>query len=479
MPSFKTGSGSSEQLKTLEQELARRQAIRTSLYEWSRLALAHAGQEPAAHHRLLLSELESVSRGDIDRLLVLMPPGSAKSTYGSVIFPAWWFGQHPSSAVITASHTADLAEHFGRQVRNLVAEHGPRLGYTLEYDSRAAGRWQTSEGGQYFATGIRGSITGRRADLAIIDDPVKSQAEAENAYCRDYVWNWFRSDLTPRLKPSGRLILIMTRWHEDDLGGRLLTTQGTEWRTLRLPALAEENDVLGRSLGEPLWPEWESAEALARKRDAVGERVFAALFQQNPRPPSGGMFKIGQIGFLDNLIALGAGRSVRAWDLAATRGSGASDPDWTVGIKLHRTERGCFTVTDVVRLRGSVHEVNQTVLATARADGPKVPIGIPQDPGSAGKFVVQQFAALLSGYTVHCSPETGSKTSRAAPLSAQVEAGNFAILRAPWTQAFIEELREFPHGRKDDQVDALSRAFMMLTKIGSPSQRVHVPLMTR
>jgi predicted phage terminase large subunit-like protein len=136
-------------------------------------------------------------------------------------------------------------------------------------------------------------------------------------------------------------------------------------------------------------------------------------------------------------------------------------------------------VLDVVRLRGSVHEVNQAVLQTARADGNKVPIGIPQDPGSAGKFMVQQFTTLLAGYNLLCSPESGPKIARAAPISAQVEGGNLAVIRAPWTHAFIEELREFPHGRKDDQVDALSRAFVMLTDTGAPSRRLNVPLMAR
>jgi hypothetical protein len=169
---------------------------------------------------LLLKELERLARGEIDRLMILMPPGSAKSTYASMIFPAWWFVQHPGSAVIAASHTGDLALHFGRAVRNLIAEHESRLGYTLAQGNRAAGRWQISSKGQYFATGVRGPVAGRRADLIIIDDPIKSQAEADSAMLRDHIWNWYRSDLTTRLKPGGRIVLIMTRWHEDDLGGR-------------------------------------------------------------------------------------------------------------------------------------------------------------------------------------------------------------------------------------------------------------------
>jgi hypothetical protein len=128
-----------------------------------------------------------------------------------MLFPAWWFTQHPASNIIAASHTADLAEHFGRRVRNTIVEHAADLGYGLAPDNRAAARWQTTEQGTYFAAGIRGPITGRRADLAIIDDPVKSQAEADSPTFRENVWNWFRADLVTRLKPGGRIVLIMTR----------------------------------------------------------------------------------------------------------------------------------------------------------------------------------------------------------------------------------------------------------------------------
>ncbi len=241
---------SSSNSHALRRERERRKAIRTQLLDWVQLA----GFAPAAHHSHLIMELESVSRGDIDRLMVLMPPGSAKSTYASVLFPAWWFTQHPASSVIAASHTAELAQHFGRQVRNLIAEHGPRLGFALADDSRAAGRWQIvrdgyKSRGEYFAAGVRGPITGRRADLAVIDDPVKSQAEADSQILREHAWNWFRSDLLTRLKPRGRIVLIMTRWHVDDLGGRLMAQQPEQWRVIRLPALAEADDPLGRADG--------------------------------------------------------------------------------------------------------------------------------------------------------------------------------------------------------------------------------------
>ena len=448
--------------------------IQIRLADWAR----RVGFSPAAHHALLLGELEAVSRGDVDRLMVLMPPGSAKSTYGSVVFPAWWLMQHPSSSIIAASHTADLAEHFGRQVRNLIAENEPILGFGLAADNRAAGRWQTTRKGQYFAAGVRGPITGRRADLVVIDDPVKSHAEADSAGLREHVWNWFRSDLTTRLKPRGRIVLIMTRWHVDDLGGRLLTRQAGRWRLIRLPALAEADDPLGRPEGAALWPEWEDRAALERKRTEVGERVWAALFQQTPRQSTGGLFNVTRISVLEAEPHDVASAKVRAWDLAATEAT-EGDPDWTVGLKLQRDEAGRFVVLDIVRLRAGPHDVEQAVANTAAADGRAVPIALAQDPGQAGRAQVAWMIRALAGYQVAASPETGAKETRALPVAAQVDAGNLAIVRSSWNAAFLEELRDFPHGSKDDQVDALSRAFGQLVDGPAQSRRLSVPLIGR
>jgi hypothetical protein len=238
-------------------------------------------QTPARHHKLLLSWLEAVSKGTVDRLMILMPPGHGKSVYASVLFPAWWFSQHPQSAVIATSHTAELAERFGRRVRNLIMEHSGSLGYSVRSDSAAAGRWELDTGAEYYAAGVGGTITGRRADLAIIDDPVGSRQDAESELQRERVYDWFRADLYTRMKPGGRIILIQTRWHSDDLGGRLLAEMETgkdKWHVLKLPALAtDDDDAMGRAIGEPLWAEWEDAEKLDRKRQAIGERDWSAL----------------------------------------------------------------------------------------------------------------------------------------------------------------------------------------------------------
>jgi predicted phage terminase large subunit-like protein len=453
--------------------------IQPNLIDWANWVLGPSGQSPALHHRFLLEQLEAISRGTIDRLMVLMPPGSAKSTYASILYPAWWFTQHPVSSVIATSHTRSLAEHFGRQVRDVVNEHGSRLGFSLRKGLRAAGYWQTTRKGEYFASGTRGPLAGRRADLAIIDDPIKSHAEADSPVLRERLWSWYRSDLTPRLKPKGRVVLVMTRWHEDDLAGRLLALNAAEWHVICLPALAEDNDPLGRAPGMALWPEWEDEAALLRKRGTVGERSWTAQYQQSPRPIQGSLFKIACIDILDTPPKLSLGSVVRAWDLAATVVTGTNDPDWTVGVKLARDDNGRYVVLDVVRLRGSPHEVGNAIAEGARVDGRSIIIGLPEDPGQAGKVQVTYLTAQLAGHRISSSRETGAKSTRAGPVASQVEARNVAIVRADWNHAFIEELRDFPFGRKDDQVDALARAFEMLTTAGAPARRLSVSYLAR
>ena len=469
---------SQSELQPFDQESALRGRLRTNLLEWAAHALRPLEQKPAAHHKLLLQELETLSRGETDRLMIQMPPGSAKSTFTSTLFPAWWFGQHPGSSIIAASHTASLAEHFGKRVRDLIAAEQPRLGYHLIKGDRAASHWRLSNGGEYFASGTRGSIIGRRADLVIVDDPIGSQIQADRSRDRERLWDWYRSDLTTRLKPNGRVVLVMTRWHEDDLAGRLAVQTEGGWRILRLPALAEEDDPLNRRIGDPLWPDWEDLPALLKKRALVGERAWSAMFQQSPRPAEGGLFKTARLLPVDEAGSQD-GTTVRAWDLAATTPTAGNDPDWTAGVKLRVEKPGRYVVLDVVRLRGSPWDVEQAIMATARLDGQAVHIGLPEDPGQAGKAQTSYLTGLLAGYHVITTRETGSKYVRAQPLASQVEAGNIAIVRAGWNHLFLDELREFPHGSKDDQVDAFVRAFGTINDLGSPARKIRIPYLSR
>jgi predicted phage terminase large subunit-like protein len=193
--------------------------------------------------------------------------------------------------------------------------------------------------------------------------------------------------------------------------------------------------------------------------------------------PGGTLFRVGRIAVRD--VPPQDINWVRAWDLAATEATGRGDPDWTVGLKLGRDSEGRFVVGDIVRLRAGPYEVTEAIAATAARDGKAVPIGLPQDPGQAGRHQVAWLTGRLAGYIVHASPESGAKAVRAMPVAAQIEAGNLTLLSGAWNAAFLAELEEFPLGRKDDQVDALSRAFAMLLSTTPTTRRMNVPLFAR
>jgi predicted phage terminase large subunit-like protein len=450
----------------------RSRSCRQSFEKWCVEALHEDGFRPQAHHKVIIKELELVEAGITPRLMLLLPPGSAKSTYGSHLFPPWFIARKPGRRLIAASHTMEYAEDIGRVVRNIVTEHEPTLGYSINPDERSAGRWRTSNDGFYLAAGVGGSVTGRRADLAIIDDPVKSREEAESESVRERNWKWFNSDLRTRLKPGGRIVLIMTRWHQDDLGGRLIEYQGRveeggDWKVVSIPATAIENDPLGREPGEMLWADDPTYaygdEILKVKREyekSGAMRDWYSLYEQTPRAAEGALFDKGKITVLETPPH--RGMTVRAWDLAATEQVGTKNPDWTVGLKLTRLPDGTFCILDIVRFRGGPSEVEKRILETAEADGGGVTIGLPQDPGQAGKAQIKYLTSKLAGYKVVSSPESGNKATRAASFASQVNVGNVSIMRGSYVLAYLSEMADFPSGVKDDQIDASSRAFDML-----------------
>ena len=255
--------------------------------EWCR----HCGYEPAPHHRLLLNRLERVARGEIKRLAVFMPPGSAKSTYGSILFPPHVMAGAPGKSILAASHTTELAEKWGRRVRNLIAQHGATLGLRLADDNHAAGRWELDNGGEYYAAGVGTGIAGFRADGALIDDPIRSREDADSQRVRDKIWDWYKSDLLTRLRPGGWVILIQTRWHEDDLAGRIVAEMergGEPWEIVSLPAEAEAGDLLGRTPGQWLWDDaYGYADFLRHEKATQLPRNWSALYQQRPAPETG------------------------------------------------------------------------------------------------------------------------------------------------------------------------------------------------
>ena len=244
-------------------------------------------------HRTICDKLERVERGECKRLMIFTPPRHGKSELVSKRLESWMLGRSPKKQIISASYGADLASDFGRDVRNICASKEFRILFPLvrlAEDSQAKNRWHTNQGGSYVSAGVGSAITGRGADLLNIDDPVKDRAEAESETVREGVWNWYVSTACTRLMPGGAVILTMTRWHEDDLAGRLLEaakTGGDQWEILRMPAIGPNNGAL--------WPERYDYEALEKIRKAIGDREFGALYQQDPKPSGASFFDVEHV----------------------------------------------------------------------------------------------------------------------------------------------------------------------------------------
>lgn len=434
--------------------LLHRKAIRESLEDWSIEALSPLGFIPAQHHQILISRLEAVERGDIKRLMVLMPPGSAKSTYASIIFPAWYLARNPQHSIIAASHTSELAERFGRRVRNTIIEHSFTLGVSVSSDNAAAGQWSTTQGGEYFATGVQGPIAGHRADLALIDDPVKSRGDADSETTSERNWEWWKADLIPRLKPEAKVVLIMTRWSETDLGGRVLDDMvagGQKWDVLRLPMEAERDDPLGRAVGEPLWPQWFTDDMrLEARRDP---RTWSALYQQSPAPDSGTFFlrewlcPEAALPSLDTLHVYGAS------DYAVTADGG----DFTVHVIVGLDPHGQIWVLDLWRKQAS-----SDVWVEAFCDLVRKwkPLGWAEETGQIraglGPFLTKRMRERRAYVARQSFPTRGDKAIRAQSIRGRIALnGLHYAAQAPWRAEFEAELLTFPVGKHDDVVDGL------------------------
>lgn len=283
-------------------ELARQELARRCLMDFC--FLADPSYEDAKHLRYIAEKLEAVERGEIKKLIIFMPPRHGKSELTSVKFPAWALGKNPNRRIIHTSYAAGLSESFSRRIRDSIEEQRYKVifpGVETCKDSRAVDEWNI-EGhkGGMIAAGVGGAITGYGADIFIIDDPVKNQEEAESEIYRERCWDWYRSVVRTRLEPGAAQILIMTRWHQKDLAGMILSEQ-KDWEVVNLPALAKESDQIGRAPGEALWPKRYDVVALESLKHDSGSRVWYALYDGSPVDPESALIKRNWIQYFDVL----------------------------------------------------------------------------------------------------------------------------------------------------------------------------------
>jgi predicted phage terminase large subunit-like protein len=384
-----------------------------------------------------------------------------------VYFVAWYLGVYPERTVIMASHSASLASKFGMMVRDVVEEFGPPIfGVTVRQDRRAIDNWaiEGHKGGMR-SVGVGGSLIGEGADLAIFDDIIPDAESALSETIRNSTHDWYLSTARTRINAGGAQIFTMQRWHDDDPAARIVFSNPKRWSEpqgfiVNLPAIAEEDDQIGRQPGEPLWPEMWPLHVLEEIREN-NEFWFAAQFQQRPVPRGGGMFKA--IWFTDNVVRYRPQEAsrVRFWDLAASDGKG----DWTVGVLMAKKGENYY-VEDVVRGQWASAERDTWIAATAKEDHARYPNGVTiwveEESGSSGKYQTQGISRRLDGFAINAERSTGSKVIRANSFASACGRGDVRMFKADWNDAFVLEMSTFPFGKKDDQVDASSGAYNKL-----------------
>lgn len=432
------------------------------------------------HHQLVAKALDRVLEGKCRRLMIFMPPQNGKSELVSRRFPAYAFGRNPDLRIIAVSYGDTLAQDMSRDVQKIMdsKEYGEifpntRLAESRDVEKRTQGQFDVvGHRGYYIGAGIMGGITGKTADIGILDDPIKNREEAESETYREKVWQQYKSAFATRQFGSkGAIVLCLTRWHTDDLAGRLQklaveNPDAEQWEVISFPAIAEAQiDGDPRAVGEALWPQQYPLEELQRRRATLGEYDWASLYQQRPSPAGGGLFK--REWFADRILDAAPAfmRMARGWDTGGTEGGG----DYTCGVKIGeefvRSTKGAlvstgrFIVLDVQRKQLGPDGVDKLIKVTADLDGSRCAQREEKEGGSAGLAVIQARTKTLAGKDYAGVPVTGSKVTRSKPFRAQCEAGNVYLLRAPWNKDYLDELCEFPTGKHDDQVDGSSCGF--------------------
>jgi hypothetical protein len=424
------------------QELLRRRAARKSLQSFTSYTTPR--WTPGKIHRVICEQLDRVVHRQVDRLMLLCPPQHGKSRITSERFPAYLLGQNPTTEVVSASATAQLAERFGREVRNCIASQEYRHlfpGTELAEDSQAKGLWRTRQGGGYYAVGIGGALMGRGGELGIIDDPFATWEDAQSQLQRDKAWEWYTGTFYNRIRPNAPIIVIQHRMHEDDLVGRLLASQqtgGDKWEVIELPAL----------LDDPPWPERYDRVALERIKAMSGSRKWSALYLQNPTPDEGTFFLREYFELADPKKF--AGHKYTTGDFAVTDGGG----DYTE-IGTHGYANGVLTLG----LEGWYGQTAADVWIDRLCDQFKdhKPLCFFGESGPIRRSIEPFLTRHMRDRSAYCRLEwltRGSdKPTMARPLQAMAAMGKVKIADTEYGHHLLTQLLQFPAGKHDDAVD--------------------------
>jgi predicted phage terminase large subunit-like protein len=409
---------------------------------------------------------EEFVAGKRPKLALMAPPQHGKS-WTVTDFIAWVAGRNPDLKVIFASYSDDLGIRTNLELQRMLSMDA----YQTIFGRTKIGThgWKCNEQvieyvghrGSFRNTTVLGAINGLEQHLGVIDDPVKGRIDANSALIRERTWSWFADDFLTRFAKDSALLIAMTRWHKDDLLGRLVERLPGV-RVLRYPAIAEVDEEY-RKAGEALFPALKPLDFLLERKQLQTQASWEAEYQQNPIIAGGGMFPIEKLQTLTYWDRKSIKNSVRYWDKAGTVSDSAA---YTCGVLMHMRPDDTFVIEHVVRGRWSALEREQQIKRWAALDRGIIKgsytVGVEQEPGSAGKESAEATLRMLRGYIAFSDKVTGSKESRAEPLAAQVQAGNVYLVAGPWHRAFLDELESFPHGKYKDQVDAAAGAFARL-----------------
>ncbi len=409
---------------------------------------------------------EDLVAGKRPRLALMAPPQHGKS-WAATDFVAWVAGKNPDLKTIFASYSAELGIRTNLDLQRIMT--GPNYRTIFFKTKIGAQGWQCNTEliefagyqGSFRNTTVLGAINGMELHLGVIDDPVKGHAEAHSRLVRDRTWNWFADDYLSRLSKDSALLIIMTRWHVDDLLGRFIERSGGDVKVLDYSAIATRDEEY-RKKGEALFPEHKPLDFLLARKKIMSIGSWESEYQQNPIIIGGGIFPIEKPQTLKFWVRTGITKSVRYWDKAGTSDGGAH----TAGVLMHKMSNDTFVIEHVVRGQWSALERERKIKSWAEQDQiglQNYEIGVEQEPGSGGKESAEATIRMLAGWRCYADKVTGSKEIRAEPFAAQVQGGNVWLVAGDWHYDFLDELESFPNGRYMDQADAASGAFNRLT----------------